>query len=289
MGAAMASNLLARGHEVHVRDLIAQREEPLLKLGAVRQPDPAALLNAVEAVMIVVETAAQIHDVLSGPRGLLTELSQTDQHAEAKGVILCSTVAPADTTAFALALAQVGAAPIDGPISGGPERAADGSMSIMLAAEPAYLERFESLLADLASKRFIVSAQPGDGARAKLANNLAGGAYLAAASEALALAVSMGLDPEIMQPLMAASSGQAWVADDRLPRGAAGLMPAVGAATRVLKKDLTLAVAAAKDAGSPVPMGQAALQRFEAACDDGMAEMDDSSLFTLYRRQVKKT
>jgi len=288
MGAGMATNLLARGYDVHVRDVIAEREQALAKRGAHCQPTPASLILAVDVTIIVVETAAQVQAVLSGDDGLLAALSNAGNSSTPKAVMLCPTIAPDDTVRFANEITQAGARVIDAPISGGPERAADGSMSIMLAAPQATLSELEPLLADLSSKRFIVSAKPGDGARAKLANNLAGGAYLAAASEAMSLAVNMGLDPQLMLSLMAASSGQSWVGDDRLPRGVQGLMPTAGAATRVLRKDLTLAVEAAKQSGSPVPMASAALERFSTACDQGMGENDDSSLFTLYQQQSSR-
>jgi len=284
MGAGIASNLLNKAYEVHVRDINAEREQAMIKRGARSQPSPGDLLAAVDVAIIVVETAAQVQDVLSAKDGLLAALVAS-QSVKPKTVMLCPTISPEDTERFARQLMQAGAQVIDAPISGGPERAADGSMSIMLAASSTTLTRFETLLADLSSKRFIVSDKPGDGARAKLANNLAGGAYLAAASEAMSLAVNMGLDPQLMLGLMAASSGQAWVADDRLPRGVQGLMPTVGAATRVLRKDLTLAIEAAAKNGSPVPMASAALERFSTACQQGMSEHDDSSLFTLYQRE----
>lgn len=289
MGAGIAVNLLAKGYDVHVRDVIAEREQALVKRGAHCQPTPANLLLAVEVTIIVVETAAQMQEVLRGDGGLLAALASSAGNSPTpKTVMLCPTIAPDDTVRFANEITQAGARVIDAPISGGPERAADGSMSIMLAAPQTTLTELESLLTDLSSKRFVVSAKPGDGARAKLANNLAGGAYLAAASEAMSLAVNMGLDPQLMLGLMAASSGQSWVADDRLPRGVQGLMPTVGAATRVLRKDLTLAVEAAKQSGSPIPMASAALERFSTACEQGMGENDDSSLFTLYQQQSSR-
>ncbi len=286
MGGGMVVNLLTRGYEVHLRDIDPSREAPLIERGGIRQPDPATLTARVDAVLVVVETAAQIDAVLGGEHGLLAALNSAAHADQPTAVFLCSTIAPEDTIRFATAIEQAGGVAIDAPISGGPVRAADGTMSIMLAADAGQLERLDPLLKDLAVSRFVVSATPGDGARAKLANNLAAGAYLAAASEAMSLAVSMGLDPEKMRHLMAASSGQSWIGDDRLPRGLAGLMPAVGAATRVLTKDLTLAVQAANTKGAPVPLGQAALERFEQACAQQMSDCDDSSLYTLYRQQT---
>ena len=284
MGAGMAANLLDHGQTVFIRDIDPERERPLAAAGAHRVSTPGELVASARAIFVVVETAGQIDAVLDGPHGLLAGLDGLPPADRAgRTVFFCSTIAPDDTERFCAAILGGGADAIDAPISGGPARARDGTMSMMLAAPAAVLERQQDLIGQLASRSFRVSARHGDGARAKLANNLAAGAYLAAASEALAMAERMGLDTAIMQALMAASSGQSWVADDRLPRALAGAVKPVGAATRVLNKDLTLAVAAARQAGAPVPMGEAALARFTAALAAGLGDHDDSSLFSLYR------
>ena len=97
MGAAMATNLLARGYDVHVRDVMPEREQVLAEHGAHPHPTPSALLAAVEVAIIVVETATQVREVLSAENGLLAALA-TDN---AKTVILCPTIAPDDTERFA--------------------------------------------------------------------------------------------------------------------------------------------------------------------------------------------
>jgi hypothetical protein len=62
----------------------------------------------------------------------------------------------------------------------------------------------------------------GDGARTKLVNNLLAGINLVGAAEALALAERMGLDAKRTLQVMAASSAQSWIADDRMPRALLG-------------------------------------------------------------------
>ncbi len=276
MGAGMVANLLERGYRVHIRDIDPAREAPLVKRGALVQPNPRSVIAAAAAVFIVVETAAQIDDVLRGTDGLLAGIRPGDP------VFLCSTIGPVDAERFAAEIVAAGGQAIDAPISGGPVRARDGSMSMMLAAPFAVLDHTAALISAVAGRIFRVSARPGDATRAKLANNLAAGAYLTAASEALAMATKLGLDPVLMQGLMAASSGQSWIADDRLPRALNGLCAPVGAALRVLDKDLALAVAAAQAVGACVPMGEVASRRFQDAMKAGLGELDDSAMYVLY-------
>lgn len=271
MGGAIAARLLASGFSTHVRDLIASRVLPLAALGAIAHDSSASLARAARCILIVVVDAAQINDVIDGAEGIAQALGPG--HV----VVLCSTIAPHDTERFARRVADLGADLVDAPISGGPARARDGTMSMMLAAAGATLARIADVLAAASARRFVVSPRPGDGARAKLVNNLAAGVHLAAAAEALGLAVRLGLAPEGIAALMSASSGQSWIADDRVPRALAGdLEPRARLA--VLTKDLRLADEAARRVGVRLALGGSALVAFDAACDAGDAEADDAVL-----------
>ncbi len=84
---------------------------------------------------------------------------------------------------------------IDAPMSGGPARARDGTMSLMVACADAVFTRHEPVLRDLSSRLVRLGQRIGDGARTKLVNNLLAAVNLAAAAEALALAERLGLDP----------------------------------------------------------------------------------------------
>jgi 3-hydroxyisobutyrate dehydrogenase-like beta-hydroxyacid dehydrogenase len=182
-------------------------------------------------------------------------------------VLLCPTIAPQDIEHMADRLLAQGVAVIDAPMSGGPARARDGSMSLMLAA-PA---------ADLAARRVVVGDRLGDGARTKLVNNLLAGINLAGAAEALALATRLGLDPQRTLDVITQSSGQSWIGSDRLARALQGdLQPR--AHTTLLAKDTGLAVVMAEHGGVPLHLGPVAAQLFQAACAAGWADSDDAAL-----------
>ena len=105
------------------------------------------------------------------------------------------TMGPNDVERFAERIAQSGVHAIDAPMSGGPARARDGTMSLMVACADAVFEANRSLIAALSNQVFRISQRPGDGARTKLINNLLAGINLVGAAEALALAERPGLDP----------------------------------------------------------------------------------------------
>ena len=156
--------------------------------------------------------------------------------------MICSTIAPHDVESCAARLAALHVACIDAPMSGGPARARDGTMSLMVACADAVFVRHEAVLRDLSSQLVRLGERIGDGARTKLVNNLLAGINLAAAAEALALAERLGLDPRRTLGVFEQSSAQSWIGSDRLARALADDF-APRAHTSLLAKDTTLAVA----------------------------------------------
>jgi len=272
MGLGMALRLLDRGHAVRVRDIDPARERLAQARGASVHADAAAVARGSDALIVAVVDAAQTRQVLLGNAGALQGL------ARGAAVLLCPTIAPQDVEALAAALARCGVDAIDAPMSGGPQRARDGSMSLMVACDEEVYRRWQGLLADLSSQLFHVGTQPGAGARTKLVNNLLAAINLAGAAEALALAQRVGLDPAATLAVIEASSGQSWIGSERLRRALSG-DPAVGAQLALLAKDSTLALALARSASVEVPMGRAAQNLFAAACAQGLARHDDSVLW----------
>ncbi len=276
MGFGIALSLQRAGSAVHVRDIDPAREQLARERGMQVHASAAALGRVCDVIFIVVVDAAQIDAVLDGSDGLLAVLGP------GKLVLTCSTISPEDAESIAARVIRTGAAAIDAPISGGPARAEQGSMSMMLAGPASALDAAAPVVAAVSGRHFVIGPIPGSASKAKLVNNLLAGIHLAAAAEAIALAERLGLDATQMADLIHASSGQSWMFDDRIPRAIAGdLHPR--AQTRVLEKDLTLVGAVAARAGVVLPLGRAALDRFEAACADGWSLHDDASLLAHYR------
>lgn len=273
MGLGMALRLLDTGHAVAVRDLLAEREDLAVAAGARRASSAAQLASCCEVVAVVVVDAAQTHEVLFGAQGIVRAKRRP------RTVLLCPTIAPADVERAAAGLADRGIACIDAPMSGGPARARDGSMSLMVACDDALFERHQALLQDLGAHLFRVGQRPGDGARTKLVNNLLAAVNLAGAAEAIALAQRLGLDARQTLQVIEQSSGQSWIGSDRMARALAGdVVPR--AHTTLLAKDSALAMSMAQAVGVAPQLGAHAAALFRAACDAGHADEDDGSLLS---------
>jgi putative dehydrogenase len=272
MGGAIVERLRERGQAVGVRDIDPAAERRAAAAGAAICASPAALAARCDTVIVAVVDGAQTHEVLFGPAGAAAALPS------GATVLLCPTIAPHDVETAAARLAGRGIACIDAPMSGGPARARDGTMSLMVACDDAAWDRTQPLLAQLARRLFRVGTRPGDGARTKLVNNLLAAINLAGAAEALALADALGLDAARTLDVIEQSSGQSWIASDRARRVLAG-DAAPRAHMRLLAKDAALALAAAQGTGLALPLGRDAAEAFAAACRAGLADADDSALW----------
>lgn len=271
MGGGMAANLLARGWEVHVCDLVVDKVRALEAQGAHGHATPAQAVRAARALIVCVVDAAQCSDVLFGRDGAAPAM------AAGQTVMLCPTIAPADVEALAARLAALDLQVIDAPMSGGPARARDGSMSLMVACQEPVFHRCAPLLRALSSRLFRVGARVGDGARTKLVNNLAAGINLVGAAEVLALARRVGLDGARTLDVIEQSSGQSWISSDRMRRALADDW-APRAHMTLLEKDTRLAVQMAEAAGFEGPLGAAASAVFARASAAGLAELDDAAV-----------
>jgi 3-hydroxyisobutyrate dehydrogenase len=255
-----------------VRDIDPQTVAAAAARGLTISDSPAALAAHCDLIAVVVVDAKQIDEVLFGRDGIV---HAAGSHRPA--VMICSTIAASDTEAFRDRLAGHGIALLDAPISGGPVRAANGTMSMMLACEQALFARFEPVLREMAGTLFYVGEKVGDAARTKLVNNLLAGINLVAGAEALALGARLGLDKRALFEVIKASSGASWIVTDRMARALEGdYVPR--ARSVILTKDVGLAVQMADAAGVDTPLGDEALRLFQATVAAGLGELDDAAV-----------
>ena len=251
MGMGVAKTLLRAGFSVRVRDIRPEADAEARAAGAIVCASAAELAAGSAVVISVVVDSAQTDEVVFGRDGAVQELTPD-------GVfIMCSTVAPDYSESLAARLAARGLAMLDAPISGGPARAHAGTLSMMLAGPAAALTRCATVLEAVADRRFVISARAGDGSRAKIVNNMLAGVNLAAACEAMALGLKLGLEAATLHQVVCASSGGSWMFSDRMPRVLAGDY-APRAALKILTKDLSLLLDAAREAGCPAELAATA-------------------------------
>lgn len=135
MGFAMMARLLSLAWPVFAHDIEPLRVKEAVALGATECASPADIALQCRISFIVVVDAQQAHSVLLGPMGLLSQAQPGDL------VFLCPTLGPLDVEKASDAAKAKGVFLIDSPMSGGPVRAREGQMSLMLAGDSGQLKK----------------------------------------------------------------------------------------------------------------------------------------------------
>lgn len=279
MGAPMARRLLDAGHRVAVHNRTRSREESLADLGARRAAHPAAAAAGADLVVTMVADTPDVEGVVFGPDGVSASIS-----ADALLVDM-STIAPGATRAFAERLARdTGASWLDAPVSGGSEGAIRGTLSIMVGGAAADLERARPALSLLGTT--ITHVGPvGAGQLAKAMNQVIIAGTYAAVAEGLVLGLKAGIDVEAAMAALAGGAAGSWGLVNRGPNIVRDSYP-LGFRVRLHRKDLGIALAAARELGVPLPLAALVEQWETGLITRGHGDEDVSAIGRVVREQA---
>lgn len=282
MGLPMAANL-ARRFPVRGFDVVAERRALAERSGVAPAGTAAEAVAGADVVLIAVRDRAQLEELLFGEAGIAPHM------ARGAVVLLTSTVGDAGVRAVAPRLAEAGLRFVDAPVSGGPARAGDGDLLVVVGADDDAWAAAEDILEAMASTLVRVGDAPGDGQAMKTVNQLLCGVHIAAAGEALALARALGLDAEVALKALMSGAASSFMLGDRGPRmlqaydeGAGGPHDVeVRATLNTFVKDMGIVSSAAKGAGLSTPVAAAAEQLYLQGAARGLGDRDDSSVITV--------
>jgi 3-hydroxyisobutyrate dehydrogenase-like beta-hydroxyacid dehydrogenase len=250
MGSRMAMRLLDAGYTLTVFDSQEAAMAPLVARGARRAASAAEVASAAETVLVSLPTPDIVHHVVFGPSGIV-------EGNRATTLVDLSTTGPRMSNIIAGELAQRGRLTlVDAPVSGGVSGAAKGTLAVMVACEKATFEQIIPVL-KVFGKAFFCGEKPGMAQSLKLANNMISVAALVISSEAMAMGVKAGLDPQIMIDVIMASSGGNVALRDKFPRAVLTGTFDFGFATALSYKDVKLCVDEAEAIGVPMVVGAA--------------------------------
>lgn len=275
MGLPMARNLVTGGFEVTGFDLRAEARNALVEAGGKAADTAAAACAGADMAVLMVVNIAQARDVLFAG-GVLDAL------APGGAILLMSTCPPADVADVAADAEARGFAFVDAPVSGGVVGATAGSLTIMVGAGEDALARARPALDAMGAKVVHVGKDAGQGATAKVVNQLLCGAHLAVAAEALSLAERLGVDTTAMLDILGGSAAASWMLRDRGPRMLEA-DPTVTSAVDIFVKDLGLVLEAGREAKAALPMAALAHQLFLSVSGRGLGTADDSQVIRAYR------
>ena len=223
----------------------------------------------------MVVNAEQTEGVLFGEKGAVPHMKPGSV------VITSATVSPDFAKALGQRLTSAGLLMIDGPISGGAAKAMSGEMTMMSSGAPEAYAKCEDVLAAITSKVYRLGNEAGPGSTMKMVNQLLAGVHIAAAGEAMALAIRAGADPEQVYEVITHSAGNSWMFENRVPHIlAADFTPL--SAVNIFVKDLGIVLDYAKKSVFPLPLSAAAHQMYLSASAAGHGGEDDSAVIKVF-------
>ncbi|MCB1845795.1 MAG: NAD(P)-dependent oxidoreductase [Halieaceae bacterium] len=274
MGNPMAQNLLKAGQGLTVFDLRPEAVQPCARLGAT-VAESIAQLAACEVVFIIVNTSAQLNEVLFADDGLVHHLPA----GEKRTIVVMSTVAPAVIKAAQERIDNRDITLIDAPVSGGPLIAESGQLSFMIGgADAATMDRLRPALEAMGKDIFTIGGL-GTGLAVKLINNIValGNAYVF--TQALGIGAAAGLDIERVVEVMSASSGKNWCTDNwEMYKAFMGLILAEPDFQKTAEKDIATAIEWSVELGLDIP----ALQHVRAIVESsaGIPDQLKATIFS---------
>lgn len=274
MGAAMAANIARAGFALTVSSRTRDKARPLEEAGAAWADRPAEAARGAAAIGICVPDTADVEAVLFGPGGV------AEGAAPGTVVVDFSTISATATAGFARRLRDAtGAELLDSPVSGGPQGARDGTLTCMVGGDATAFARAEALFRAV-GKTVTHLGPAGAGQVCKSANQLLIAATLQAVAEALALGRKAGLDGATMRNALLGGSARSFVLENHGRRMLAGEF-APGFRAELMRKDLRLALSAARDHGVFAPACAMAAQMLEALVNSGRGGQDSAALGAL--------
>lgn len=275
MGEPMARLFLMAGHRVMV--LPHRRQEPVLRLlaeGAERIEDLRAAGSEADVVFSMLPNLPQIDEVLF-EQGLAASM-------RAGALFLnMSTVSPHGIKRTAERLQERGIDVLDAPVSGGPKKAADGTLAVMAGGDREVYDRYLPLL-QVVGGRVFHTGPVGSGQIVKLCNNFLAAMIMAANAEALTIGVKAGVDGRLMREIIQVSTGGNRLLEDWIPNTILKDSYEPGFALKLMLKDIQLAVQLAEETGTPVFLGGAAHQVYRMVANrDGDARESDFSVVSV--------
>jgi 3-hydroxyisobutyrate dehydrogenase len=273
MGIHMATNLVRKGHPLVVFDIVPEKNARLAREGAKVAIGPADVAREARIVILMVDTTAQIEEVLFGADGVIQAAQPGDK------VISMSTVDPEAVRKFAKRLAEKGVGMIDASVSGMEEGARQGTLKAFVGGEAADLEACRPVLEAMATT-IVHLGSSGQGLVMKLVNNMLCQVGWVAVAEALVLGTKAGLDPKQMVELIGNATGNSvafqYMAPRWLKRDFEGIR------LDITYKDMQHQIELAKSLGVPMFMANVAQQVYQLARCSGHGSEDGVAVVKVY-------
>jgi len=248
IGAPMASHLAKSPFDLTIWNRTRSKADDFAKeFGASVANTPAEATRTAEVVFTCLPSSREVGDVLAGPDGILSGLSN------GATLIDCTSGDPAASREFAAVIEGRGASFMDAPVSGGVVGAKAGTLTVMCGGDELLLERVRPAL-EAFGKKIVLCGPVGSGHAVKAVSNALLAVDVWSTAEALAALKRLGVRSDIALDVINASAGRSNASQNLFPDRV--LTRAFPRTFRLalLDKDIGIAMKLAAESGTPTPL-----------------------------------
>ena len=281
MGSGMAGSLMRAGHALRLWNRSPDRARPLVEMGAALAATPREAAHGAEAAISMVSDDEASRAVWLGEAGMLERLEP------GAFVIECSTLSHAFVMELSERATQKGLNYLDCPVTGLPDAAARGELTLLVGGNEGDLVHANSFLAPL-SRKIVRFGPIGSGTAYKLIVNLLGAVEIAATAEAMETALRVGLDLEqVAEALANGAAGSFHVGRQARIMSSEAHSQNLAFTTDLRRKDTRYGVALAHDLGVASALGDLTLAQFDHTSELGFGAENESRVLDAVRDRSK--
>ena len=279
MGSAMARRLAEAQYDVMGYDISDEVRRNLEAEGLKMAGSLVDALTGRTTVLTSLPDPGAVNTAWLGDGGIIALAEPGSMLVE------LSTIDPDTMREVGGAAAAQGHMVLDCPVSGSPNEAGTGKLVLLVGGEAQVLERAGPLF-DLLGQTWQHTGEVGTAKVVKIVNNMMSMGNVLVASEAFALGVAAGVEPQKLFDVISVSGGRSHHFTKRFPNALKDDFNP-GFKMELGEKDLSLGIALGRAMKMPTPTASLAREMYALALAEGYKGRDIVALMDMYRQWAK--
>ena len=279
MGSGMAGRLKESGYDIVGYDVNSDQRARLAQAGFTMAGSIREALAGRDVILTSLPDPKAVREAWLGADGIVAHAGKGSLCIE------LSTIDPGTMREVAEAAAARGIAVVDCPVSGSPNEARSGKLILIAGGDRKDVERAEPLLKLLGSD-WKYTGGVGTAKVVKIVNNMMSMGNVLVASEAFALGVAAGVEPDKLYDVLSVSGGRSHHFTKRFPNAIKGDF-SPGFKMELGEKDMALAIDLGRTMKMPTPTASTVRELFSIALAEGYRGQDIVALMAMYQRWAK--
>ena len=275
MGGAIGTRLAETGNMLTVFDLDAERVQALVAKGARPAGSAAEAASVSDYVVSSLNSPKVVDAAVFGPDGVAAGAKPGTL------VIDMSSIDPLATKALAARAAEMDLRWVDSPLSGGPQKALTGELTLMAGGEAADVEEAHNVLKHVSSN-YTHMGPSGAGQTTKLINQVLCGLGFMAIAEATQLAADTGIDVAKIPRALKGGRADSVLLQEYMPRFSVKDYRRTGRIDNMVK-DLDGAQDLARLTNTAMPLTAACAEIHRMLTAAGLGGEDQASLMEFFK------